>query len=325
MMENVIHLDRVRTDRFERVKLGSMEGRREPEVYLPGLLLKGQSHLFYGASDTGKSWIAQYASRESIRECLPVLYFDLENSANVMQERMVDALGVSDDELDSYFHYYPFLDLTLDGESREWFTSLLDSFDEPGLIAWDSLLGHLSVCGLSEDSSTDFEQWARFYLDEPRGRGWTSMALDHSGHSGTHERGTSRKRQNVQVTYKVEKKEAFDRTTSGRLKLTREKDRIAYLPANSEITLGGYPFGFKMKYDGQDFLSNSTNRALYMLYKSGMVGATHGEWKEACTTGDKKMSISAFNRAVKELKEKKYVDPSGKRYYLTKKGDSKVI
>lgn len=323
-MENVIQLDRVRTDRFERVRLGSMEGRREPDVYLPGLLLKGQSHLFYGASDTGKSWIAQYASRESIRECLPVLYFDLENSPDVMQERMIDALGVSGDELDGYFHYYPFLDLTLDRDSKAWFTSLLDSFDEPGLIAWDSLLGHLSVCGLSEDSSTDFEAWARFYLDGARSRGWTTLALDHSGHAGTHERGTSRKRQNVQVTYKVEKKEPFDRTASGRLKLTREKDRIAYLPPSSEITLGGCPFGFKMKYDGQEFLSNNTNKALYLLYKSGMVGATHGEWKEACTTGENSMSVRTFNRAVKELGDKGYVKLEGRHYFLTPKGESKV-
>lgn len=323
-MENVIHLDRVRTDRFERVKLGSMEGKREPEVYLPGLLLKGQSHLFYGASDTGKSWIAQYASRESIRECLPVIYFDLENSPDVMQERMIDALGVSDDELDSYFHYYPFLDLTLDRESKAWFMQLLDSFPAPGLIVWDSLLGFLSLAGLKEDSSDDFQKWASFYLNQPRARGWTSMVLDHSGHAGTHARGTSRKIQDVQVQYKVEKKEAFDRTTSGRLKLTREKDRIAYLPAHSETTLGGYPFAFNLKYDGQEFLSNNTNKALFLLYKCGMVGATHGEWKEACTTGDKKMADKTYNRAIKELEEKKYVNKEERRYYLTKKGESKV-
>lgn len=312
------------TDRFERVRLESTEGRREPDVYLPGLLLKGQSHLFYGASDAGKSWIAQYAARESMRECLPVVYFDLENGPEVMRERLMDSLEVSGDELGSYLHYYPFLDLTLDRESKSWFTELLGSFDEPGLIAWDSLLGHLSTCGLSEDSSTDFEQWARFYLDGARSRGWTSMVLDHSGHAGTHERGTSRKRQNVQVTYKVEKKEHFDRTTSGRLKLTREKDRVAYLPAQSEITLGCYPFAFSLRYDGQEFLSTNTNRTLYLLYMCGMVGATHGEWKGACTTGDKKMSDKTFNRAIKELTDKKYVKKEDRRYYLTKKGESKV-
>src|SRR4028119_2464090 len=108
-MGQVATLPSARTDRYERVMLGSREGRLEPEVYLPGLLLKGQSHLFYGASDTGKSWIAQHASRESIQEGKPVLYFDLENGLNVMEERMMDALKLSKEELEGLFYYYPFL------------------------------------------------------------------------------------------------------------------------------------------------------------------------------------------------------------------------
>lgn len=322
-MGEVITLDSAQqqTDRFERVQLGNREGRREPDVYLPGLLLKGQSHLLYGPSDAGKSWIAQHASTESIRDSMPVLYFDLENGPDVMEERMMDALVVSREELDGYFHYFPFLDLTLDQESKAWFAALLDSFSEPGLIAWDSLLGHLSLAGLKEDSSDDFETWARFFLDQPRARGWTSMVLDHSGHAGTHARGSSRKSQSVQVVHKVEKKQAFDRTTSGRQKLTREKDRLAYLPEQVVIELGGTPFGFKLRYDGQEFLNNSQNTALCMLYKRGISGATHGEWKRMC---EEKMSAKTFNRTVGYLRDKGYVDNPGKHYKLTKKGESKV-
>ncbi len=321
-MGNVVQLDTVQTnDRFEKVRLGRRGPRKEVKVYLPGLLLKGQSHLFYGASDTGKSWIAQHAARESMQEGLPVIYFDLENLSDVMEERMLDTLQVSQDDLDDYFHYYPSLDLTLDTESKLWFMQLLDSFPEPGLIAWDSLLGHLSLCGFKEDSSDDFETWARFYLDQPRARGWTSMVLDHSGHAGTHARGTSRKDQSVQVVYKVEKKQAFDRTSAGRQKLTREKDRLAYLPEQVEIELGGTPFGFKLRYDGQEFLTNSQNTALFMLYKCGISGATHGEWKRSC---ENKMSDKTFNRAVGYLKGKGYVDKPDKHYTLTKKGESKV-
>jgi hypothetical protein len=323
-MDNVVHLEAVRTSRFESVILGDREGRREPDVYLPGLLLKGQSHLFYGASDSGKSWLAQYASKESIHDAKPVLYFDLENGPDVMEERMMDALGVSRDELESLFYYFPFHEMTVDQESRSWFAGLLGSFPEPGLIVWDSLLGHLSACDLDEDSSDDFEKWARFFLDLPRAYGWTSMVLDHTGHAGTHARGSSRKSQSVQVVYKVEKKDAFDRTTTGRQKLTREKDRLAYLPEQVAVTLGGYPFGFKTSYDGQEFLKNSENRALFLLYKCGPSGASHGEWKGLCTGGEKGMSERTFNRAVGELKEKGYVKLYERRYTLTKKGEGKV-
>ena len=128
----------------------------------------------------------------------------------------------------------------------------------------------------------------------------------------------------MQVEYKVEKKDSFDRTKSGRLKLTREKDRLAFLPEHVEVMLGGSPFGFKSSYDGQVFLKNSEYTALFMLYKCGPTGATHKEWKEACTTGEKGMSDSTFNRALKELVGGDYVKLEGKHYVLTRKGERKV-
>ena len=319
-----LHTDSA-TDRFERVKLGRRDRKREVEVLLPGLLLKGQSHLFYGASDTGKSWLAQYASRETVQEGLPVLYFDLENLSDVMEERMLEALAVSQDDVDDHFYYYPSIELTLDKESKTCFAGLLGSFSEPGLIVWDSLLGFLSLAGLKEDASDDFEKWARFYLDHAREQGWTSMVLDHTGHNATHARGSSRKTQAVQVAFKVEKPQSFDRTSSGRQKLTREKDRLAYLPEKIEVSLGGTPFGLKLKYDGQEFLKNYDNRALYLLYKCGPSGTTHGEWKKLCTTGDKGMSARTYDRVRKELVNGDFVEKRGKCYSITKKGERKVI
>jgi hypothetical protein len=297
----VVQLDTFQTtDRFERVALGRRGPRRAVEVLLPGLLLKGQSHLFYGTSDTGKSWLAQHAARETMCVGLPVLYFDLENLADVMEERMLDALEVSQGDLDDYFHYYPAIDLTMDGDSRGWFTGLLDTFPEPGLVAWDSLLGFLSLAGLKEDSADDFNTWATLYLDHARYRGWTSMVLDHTGHNGTHPRGTSRKSQAVQVVHKVEKKRGgFDRTRIGGQKLTLEKDRIAYLPKSVETTLGGTPFVFSTGYDGQEFLTDDEPTALGLLPEEG---ARHKNWKKLCT--DAGMSGSGFDRAIRGLKAK---------------------
>lgn len=303
-MDNVVHLETaLSTGRFERVSLGRRGKRKVVEVLLPGLLLKGQSHLFYGASDTGKSWIAQYASRETMREGLPVLYMDLENLSDVMEERMLDTLEVSQDDLDDYFHYYPTVDLTLDAESKLWFTSLLDSFPEPGLIAWDSLLGFLTLAGMKEDSADDFNAWAMFYLDQARYRGWTSMVLDHTGHNGNHARGTSRKSQAVQVVHKVEKRKGgFDRTRIGGQKLTLEKDRNAYLPKRVETTLGGTPFVFSTGYDGQESLTDDETTALGLLPEEG---ARHKDWKELCT--DAGMSGTKFAKALRSLKNRGHV------------------
>jgi len=324
-MVTVSNLKLVKTSRFERILLGSWEASENDAgaYYLPGLLLKGTAHLFFGATDTGKSWIAQYATQQSILEGKPVLYFDLENGPNVMAERLKDSLGLSKDEIDIFLHYYHQHDLSLDAESKGWFASLLSSFAEPGLIVFDSLLGHLSLCDLNEDSSVDFEKWVHFYLDNARALGWTIVVLDHSGHAGTHARGSSRKKQGVQVEFKVEKKEPFDRASQGRLKLTREKDRRALLPEHVEVVLGGSPFELKMKFDGQEFLTASTYKALHVLYMFGPSGATHKEWKDAAITTTT-MSERTFNRAAKELKNKEYITQVEKQYFLTKKGESKL-
>jgi hypothetical protein len=320
-MDNVtyIHPD-VLTDRFQRVELGRRGPRKEVEVLIPGLLLKGQTHLFYGASDTGKSWISHYVSRECMKEGIPVIYFDLENLADVMEERMLDSLEVSQADIDDYFDYYPAIDLALDNDSKAWFTNLLDSFAEPGLIVWDSLLGFLSLAGLKEDDSGDFESWARTYLDQPRYRGWTSQVLDHTGHDGRHPRGSSRKSQSVQVVWKVEKKRKFNRTTEGRQQLTLEKDCLSYLPGTVEVTIGNTPFTFKTKYDGQEFLNNNTNDALKIISRFEF-GASHGVWKEACTG----MAERTFDRARKYLVDNGHVLHNDRIYRITDKGKKEVL
>jgi hypothetical protein len=124
------------------------------------------------------------------------------------------------------------------------------------------------------------------------------VVLDHSGHAGDHARGTSRKSQNVQVVWKVEKKSPFDRMTEGRLLLTREKDRSAWLPSKVEIRLGGSPFEYGVKYDGLVHLRKSESRALFLLYKLfGPKGARYKDWMEVCCSGENKMSPSTFDKA----------------------------
>jgi hypothetical protein len=168
----------VANERFARVRLRSNGSRREPDVLIPGLILKSQTHIFYGASDTGKSWIVQSASKEAIQTGLPVLYFDLENGPNVMEERMLDVLGVSEEEEEDYFHYYP-IELTTDDESQRWYLQQLESFPEAGLIVFDSLLGFLTLAGFGEDSSTDFEVVQT--LRSGQGCIWTAHVIE-AGH-----------------------------------------------------------------------------------------------------------------------------------------------
>jgi hypothetical protein len=312
--------------RFARTLLGEVakNGISRPEEYIPGMLLKGQAHHFYGPADCGKSWLALWASAESILSGRPVIYFDLENGPEVVKERMVDALDVSLEALDAHMYYYPRVDLSTDRESREWYNGLLDTFTEQGLIVFDSWLGFLSLSGLAEDSNDDLEKWAKTFLNAAMSRKWTVLLLDHTGHNGDHARGASRKSQVVQVQYQVKKKAPFDRTSVGTLELERKKDRLAWLPEKVSVQLGNTPFAFERQYDSTggsgEYLDAKSYNALKALSTFGITGARSGDWED-----ESKLSHGSFNRARKALKSLGYVDKENMTYLLTEMGKEKLF
>jgi hypothetical protein len=330
-MENVVDINVQReqlthTGRFRRTLLGKVakNGISKPEEFIQGILLKGQAHHFYGPADCGKSWLALWASAESVVSGRPVLYFDLENGPEVVNERMVEALGVSPEALDAHMYYYPYVELTTDRESREDYVSLLDSITEQGLMVFDSWLGFLSLAGLAEDSNDDLERWAKIFLNAAVSRGWTVILLDHTGHNGDHARGASRKSQVVQVQYQVKKKSLFDRTSEGSLELERKKDRLAWLPEKVNVQLGNTPCVFERQYgstgDGSDYLPAQQYTALKALATFGIAGARNGVWEEKSG-----LAHGSFERARKALLGRGYVDKEGSTYRLTDSGKEKLF
>ena len=330
-MDNVVDINVQREQlthigRFRRTLLGEVakNGISKPEEYIQGMLLKGQAHHFYGPADCGKSWLALWASAESVMSGRPVIYFDLENGPEVVKERMVDALDVSPEALDAHMYYYPHIELTTDKESRDGYVYLLDSFTEQGLIIFDSWLGFLSLSNLSEDSNDDLEKWAKTFLNAAISRGWTMILLDHTGHSGDHARGASRKSQVVQVQYQVKRKVAFDRTSQGSIELERKKDRLAWLPQDVRVSLGSTPFMFEMEYDGGtnggEYLPAKDYKALKALADFGITGARNGVWEKASG-----LSHGAFERSRKALVNNGYVYKENMTYLLTELGKEKVF
>ena len=323
--DNVVELPKqalLSTDRFSFIDLGNYEARTEPELFIPGILLKGKTHHFYGASNTGKSWVALWCAAQAILYGHPVLYLDLENGPDTTKERM-NALGVSDELLSALFLYAFNPVLNDDKESREWFEYILKNV-EPGLIVFDSWLGFLSLAGLSEDSNDDLEKWAGFYLATARSLGWTVLLLDHTGHQGDHARGASRKQQVVEVQYHVKLKgEGFDRTKTGAQTLTQKKDRLAWLPPEIRVTLGGSPFKFEMNYEGvqdsSDWLPDRCMDALRALKSFGWNGATYKEWESKSG-----LRSTTFERHRKRLIADGYANHNGEKYYITENGMSKA-
>lgn len=314
------------TGRFKRTLFGekAKNGTSKPKSYIPRLLLKGQAHHFYGPTDCGKSWVALWASVESVLSGRPVIYFDDENGAEVAYERMVDALDVPVELTYPLFWHYAYQELTTDRKSLEFYVSLMDSFTDPGLIVFDSWVGFLSLAGLSEDKNDDLEIWSKTFINLTISRGWTVILLDHTGHSGDHARGASRKSQVVQVQYQVKRKKPFDRTSQGRIELERKKDRLAALPKDIKVSLGNTPFVFEMESEGgsggSEYLPANHFTALKALAGLGITGAKSGEWK-----GKSGLTDTSFYRARTALIDNGYVDSEGSTYRTTKLGNEKVF
>lgn len=68
------------------------------------LLYTGHVHWFHGESESGKSWIAQYAAACALDTGGDVLYIDHESSAGELVERML-SMGVAPEAVADRFHY----------------------------------------------------------------------------------------------------------------------------------------------------------------------------------------------------------------------------
>jgi hypothetical protein len=68
------------------------------------LIYAGKVHSFYGESESGKSWVAQIATAEMLRDDKKVIYIDFESDPQDIVKRL-KSLGVSRANLLQYFTY----------------------------------------------------------------------------------------------------------------------------------------------------------------------------------------------------------------------------
>jgi predicted ATP-dependent serine protease len=257
----------------------------EPSEFEPELLLKGKVHQVFSGPGSGKSWLALWLVMQAIERGETVLYLDMENGKRIISERLQD-LGVSGEGIDEHLHYFDFPALDMGSEAKREYVSLLDKI-KPHLIVFDSWVNFLAASGLEENSNTDVEQWSNAYVHQARIRDCTVVLLDHIPHEGNHSRGATRKKDMVDVQWRLKKVQDFDRGNVGYIQLMREKDREGWLPENVGFSVGGTDTGFIMKRsEGTvektgDGLPESARKALAALVSFGEAGATYTEWRKA--------------------------------------------
>jgi hypothetical protein len=300
-----------------RVLLGAgIAGELEPPNELePGLLLSGKVHNVYAAAGTGKTMLMLWVVKRCLERGQPVVVFDMENGPRTISERLRD-LGVGAERADKLLHYFPSPNLSLTNEARASYEELLDKV-KPALVVFDSWINFLASAGMDENSSNDVAGWAVAYTHPARDRGITVLLLDHVPHEGSHARGSTRKKDEVDVMWRLHNTQPFDRDSVGEIVLHREKDREAWLPPSVRFSVGGGSGGFVFKRSAgtieetaEGDLTSRQKQALDALRVFGEKGARYSEWRRVSG-----LKGTTFDRAISALTVRGMVRKSESKYY----------
>jgi hypothetical protein len=285
----------------KRVLLGRdiERGVEPPEELEPGVLLKGRVHQIFAGPGAGKTWLALWVAAQSIERGERVLFLDMENGRRIVAERL-GALGVNTTNMDELLWYIPSPNLSLTSPLSAAYVELLDMV-RPDLIVFDSWINFLASAQLDENVAGDIASWAITYAHPARDRGITVVLLDHVPHTANHARGSTRKKDEVDVQFRLSRRRPFDRGQLGEIVLHREKDREGWLPASVCFTVGSSGDGFVFRRSdadagepsGGDELTGAKGRAFEALCSFGEHGAGFNEWHRAAGVAKATLSTTA--------------------------------
>jgi hypothetical protein len=294
------------------------EGVEPPAELVPDLLLEGKAHSIYGGPELGKTFIMLWLILRVLERGAPVLLYDKENGTRLIVERL-QQLGADPERTGRLLHYYPDASLPTTEEGRLAFEEKLDRV-KPALACFDSWIGFLASNGLDENSSNDVASFAANYIHPARSRGIATLLLDHVPHEGNHARGSTRKKDELDVVWSLHRLQKFDRESVGRVFLKREKDREGWLLREVGFSIGGDGRGGfvcarsagTFETEGSDGLKPSERKTLEALRTFGQKGAIAKDWRKAAEKLD--VGERSFWNAVRTLKEKECVLQENKTY-----------
>jgi AAA domain len=301
----------------DRVLLGKglAEGIEPPEELESGVLLKGKVHQVYAGPGSGKTMFALYLIARCIKRGQTAVFFDMENGLRITSERLRD-LGVDPAKVDEHLVYLPAPNLPLASETKAAYVALLEEV-KPELIVFDSWINFLASAGLSENESVDIAKWAVAYTHPARNRGICVVLLDHVPHDNSHARGSTRKKDEVDVQWKLHCTKPFDRDSVGEIVLHREKDREGWLPPSVRYSVGGGKDGFVFSRSagtteetGEGDLTERQKQALDALKVFGDKGARYSEWQR--TSG---LKGTTFDRSISALSGRGLIAKADGRYF----------
>jgi hypothetical protein len=267
----------------------------KPEVLIEGVLFRKRNHIAFGGAGQGKTMLACYLSSELIKRGETVVYLDRENGEGRIFDRM-HALGCTEEQLEEHFYFFAEPQSTL--EDAPDYRELLREV-KPALVIFDSLFGFMTAAGLDENHGPHFGSWVEAYA--PPNLECATLILDHTPKRGNTERGTGRKRDAVDVSWRVKGNFSTDRV--GPLKLHLAKARDGGLAELVSFTFGGTPL---VAERGDARQLKPEERTLDALDDS----MTAGEWLDASG-----LSEPTFFRHRRKLIKDERVEKNGDSYY----------
>jgi hypothetical protein len=124
-----------------------------------GLIYQGRVHSFYGESESGKSWVAQIATAELLKDDKKVIYIDFESDALDIVNRL-KSLGVSRANLLQYFTYIR-PEAARNADDPYW-QAILEP-ESATLVVIDGVTESLTMWGGETVDNDSITRWMRIF------------------------------------------------------------------------------------------------------------------------------------------------------------------
>ncbi len=202
-----------------------------------GLLYPAKVHMFVGASESGKTWLALLAARGVVRDGGRVLILDFEDDEGTAVERLT-ALGLSDVELGLITYVRPETPVfTIRGgqpvPTGDW-ERLWALVVHQTLVVVDGINEALAMHGLNMNQATEVAHLYSYLLRPMAKRyGAAVVGIDHvaKGDGAEAAIGSQHKRSACDVMLRLDKKRPFAKGSEGMAEIVISKDRPGSLRA----------------------------------------------------------------------------------------------